>query len=215
MRSAIVVAGGYGMRGTQITLFVIGLMILGTQTFRHVYVKWIEPTGSVLDEYRPPIADDLTATKDLDELVAVYEPAREKVLAYEETATLEDIDLSKRTGSEPYRSERVARAAIERWEAQSHSVFQLRFYWLVGLLSIVGGLFAYARINRWLGMVGIITGFTEMAVWTSPLWHSWGPQSQFERLLNQKLLLSIVSMILLIALWLWAARRTAAAAPAP
>lgn len=215
MRSAIVVAGGYGMRGTQITLFVIGLMILGTQTFRHVYVKWIEPTGSVLDKYRPPIADDLTATKDLDELVAVYEPARDKVLAYEETATLEDIDLSKRTGREPYRSERVARDAIERWEAQSHSVFQLRFYWLVGLLSIVGGLVAYARINRWLGMVGIITGFTEMAVWTSPLWHSWGPQSQFERLLNQKLLLSIVSMILLIALWLWAARRTAAAAPPP
>ena len=195
------------MRGTQITLFVLGLMILGTQTFRHVYVKWIEPTSSVLDEYRPPIAEDIAATKDLDELVVLYDAAWKKVQAYEETATLEDIDLSKRTGREPYESEQTARDAIERWEAQSRSVFQLRFYWLVGLLSIAGGLFAYARVNPWLGMVGIITGFTEMAVWTSPLWHAWGPQAQFQRLLNQKLLLSLVSVALLVALWLWHARR--------
>ena len=195
------------MRGTQITLFVIGLLIIGTQTFRHVYVKWIEPTSSVLDDYRPPIAEDIAATKDLDELVVLFDAAWKKVQAYEGTASLEDIDLAKRTGSEPYRSEGEARDAIERWEAQSRSIFQLRFYWLVGLLSIVGGLFAYARINPWLGMVGIITGFTEMAVWTSPLWHSWGPQSQFERLLDQKLILSMVSAVLLIALWLWHARR--------
>ena len=197
------------MRGTQITLFVLGLMILGTQTFRHVYVKWIEPTGSVLDKYRPPIAEDVAATEDLDALVALYEPARERVRVYEETATLEDIDLARRTGREPYRSEQTARDAIERWEAQGRSVFQLRFYWLVGLLSVVGGLLAYARINPWLGMVGIITGFTEMAVWTSPLWHAWGPQAQFERLLNQKLVLSLVSVALLVGLWLWRAKRTA------
>ena len=177
------------MRGTQVTLFVIGLMILGTQSLRHVYVKWIEPTSSVLDQYRPPIAEDLTATQDLDELVAIYESARQKVEAYEETASLEEIDLSKRTGREAYMSEQVARSAIERWEAQSKS--------------------------PWLGMVGIITGFTEMAVWTSPLWRSWGPQGQFERLLNQKLLLSLVSVALLVGLWLWNARRTSAGAADP
>jgi hypothetical protein len=206
MRLADDAARGTGMRGTQITLFVIGLLILGTQTFRHVYVKWIEPTSSVLDEYRPPIAEDIADTKDLDELVALYDVASKQVKAYEQTASLKDIDLSKRTDAEPYKSEAEVRTAIERWEAQSRSVFQLRFYWLMGLLSIVVGLFAYARINPWLGMVGIITGFTEMAVWTSPLWHSWGPQSQFERLLNQKLLLSILSMALLIGLWLRRAR---------
>lgn len=199
------------MRGTQITLFVIGLLILGTQTFRHVYVKWIEPTDSVLDEYRPPIAEDILETKDLDELVALYDAAFQKRKAYEETASLESIDLSKRTGADPYESEAEVRDAIERWEAQSRSIFQLRFYWFVGLLSVVGGLFAYTRINPWLGMVGIITGFTEMTVWTSPLWHSWGPQAQFQSLLNQKLLLSFVSVALLVGLWLFRARQSGGA----
>jgi len=197
------------MRGTQITLFVLALLVLGTQTFRHVYVKWIEPTDSVLDAYRPPIEEEIAASEDLDTLVALYDKAWKNVQAYEESASNDEIEQATMMGLEPYESERAARHAIERWEAQSQSIFQLRFYWLVGLLSIIGGLIAYTRVNRWLGMVGLITGFLEMTVWTSPLWHAWGPQAQFERLLDQKLILSLVSVALLVGLWLWSARRTA------
>ena len=71
------------------------------------------------------------------------------------------------------------------------------------------GLGAYLRVNPWVGMVGLITGFVEMAVWTSPLWRSHGPQGSFDRLLTVKLVLSFTSMALLLSLWLFHARRMA------
>jgi hypothetical protein len=35
------------MKRLQTTLFVLAFIIIGTQSFRHVYVKWIEPRSSV------------------------------------------------------------------------------------------------------------------------------------------------------------------------
>lgn len=195
------------MRPLQITLFILGLVVLSTQSFRHIYVKWVEPTGSVLDEYREQIEEDIALSKDLDEIVALYDAAYEKVQEYERHGTNEQIEESERWHREPYESERKLRSAIERWEAQSKDIFQLWVYWSCGLAAIVFGLLAYRRLNRWLGMVGIITGFTEMAFWTSPLWREWGPQAEFERLLTAKLLLSVVATALLVGLWMWTERR--------
>lgn len=195
------------MRGLQITLFVIGLLVLSTQTFRHVYVKWIQPTDSVLDEFRTETEVDVVGSGDLDELVAFYRDAEKKVEDYEATASEQQISEYERWQREPYKSEFTIRQAIERWEAQNRSIFELRFYWLVGLTSVVLGVLAYRKVDRWLGMAGIIAGFTEMAVWTSPLWRAWGPQGAFDRLLNQKLLLSVLSVVLLITLWLVRARK--------
>lgn len=51
-------------------------------------------------------------------------------------------------------------------------------------------------------MASIIAGFSEMAYWTSPLARAFGALPEFERLLATKLLLSVVSWALLVALWL-------------
>jgi hypothetical protein len=195
------------MRGLQVTLFVLLMVVIATQTFRHVYVKWIEPKGSVLDEFRDPVEGDLAASRSLAELKEMYRTADAAVKRFEKDASLEDIERSQRTQREVYRHRDEIRSAIERWEDQGRRVFQLWFYWGCGLAGILLGLLAYARVNRWLGMVGIITGFVEMAVWTSPLWRAWGPQQEFERLLTWKLVLSFVSMALLVGLWLWHERR--------
>ncbi|MCP5065224.1 MAG: hypothetical protein GY946_01545 [bacterium] len=199
------------MRGLSITLFVLGLMLLGTQTCRHVYVKWIEPQDSVLDDYKEPIEENIAASRDLDELTALYKAAHEKRRGHE--ATHPDIKVTKRADARVFEDERVLEAAIQRLERQQKHTFELWFYWLCGLASILLGLLAYRRFNRWLGMVGIITGFTEMSFWTSPLWRSSGPQGEFEHLLTLKLALSIVSMALLIALWLRA--NSSSAEPEP
>ncbi len=194
------------MRSLQITLFILGMITIGTQTFRHVYIKWIEPTGSVLDEYREPVEEEIALSEDLDELLALYDEAHNRVQAAGTDVTQPENPF-QRSMREPYRSEQRIRRAIEQWEAQSKRVFELYFYWMLGLASITGGLVAYTRINRWLGMVGIITGFTEMAWWTSPLLRTFGPQGQFERLLSAKLVLSLISAGLLVALWLLMEKR--------
>lgn len=204
------------MRGLQTTMFVLLLIVLTTQTFRHVYVKWIEPTGSVLDEFRPPVEQDIAQTESLDALKAQYAQAYEARAAYEKSARLSEVDMARRTDQDVYQRERELREAIERVEAQDRTRFQLWFYWLFGVASVLLGLLAYAHVSRWVGCVGMITGFVEMAVWTSPLWRSWGPQNRFDELLVLKLALSIVSMVLLLALWLWRERlerRAALTAP--
>ncbi len=169
------------MRSLQATLFVLVMLVLSTQSFRHVYVKWVEPTGSVLDEFRETVDEDIAASKSLDELKAMYAKARTGRQDFEKDKPLRDVDLAKRTNREVYRSEQELREAIVRVEGQERDLTRLWFYWLCGLLSVVLGLLAYARVNPWVGMVGLITGFVEMAVWTSPLWRSHGPQGSFDR----------------------------------
>ena len=203
------------MRALQATLFVLVMLVMTTQTFRHVYVKWIEPKGSVLDDFREPVDKDIAESRSLDELKALYAKAQAAMKAYEQGKPLEEIDLAKRTNRDAYREEAELRAAIERVEAQNRSRFELWFYWLCALLSIGIGVVAYARVNPWVGMVGLISGFVEMAVWTSPLWRSRGPQAGFEHLLTLKLVLSCISMALLVGMWLWNQRRERTTAPGP
>lgn len=203
------------MRSLQATLFVLVMLVLSTQSFRHVYVKWIEPTGSVLDEFREPVDEDIASSKSLDELKAMYAKARAGRKDFEKDKPLREVDLAKRTNREVYRGEDELREAISRVEDQNRDLSRLWFYWLCGLLSVVLGLGAYLRVNPWVGMVGLITGFVEMAVWTSPLWRSHGPQGSFDRLLTVKLVLSFTSMGLLVALWLWGQKRCACGPATP
>jgi len=191
------------MRGLKITLFILGMLLLGTQTFRHVYVKWIEPTGSALDAYREEVDEDIAASQDLDELLVLYEKAREARKEFEDSHP--DFTPEQRYSQKTrviFEKEQKLEHAIRQLEAQSKSLFDLHFYWICGLLSVVLGLLAYCRINRWLGMAGMITGFTEMAFWTSPLWRSGGPQGEFDKLLTTKLVLSLTTLALLIGIWL-------------
>ena len=67
------------MKRLQITLFVIAFVILGTQSFRHLYVKWIEPRSSVLDSFRVPVDTAIASATSLGELVAMYEQAHSAV----------------------------------------------------------------------------------------------------------------------------------------
>jgi hypothetical protein len=57
------------------TLFVVTALILSTQTVRHVYVRCLEPTGSVLDRYEPRVSTDIKKASSLDELVRLYDEA--------------------------------------------------------------------------------------------------------------------------------------------
>lgn len=202
------------MRGLQTTMFVLLFLVVSTQTLRHVYVKWVDPTGSVLDEFREPVEADIVASQDLDELKRRYAKAHEALKAYEKDRPLRDIQLARETGRDVYREQQELREAIERLEDQERQLFQLRFYWGCGLLGVLLGLLAYVRLNPWVGVAGLLAGFVEMAVWTSPLWRSWGPQHRFDALLMSKLVLSAVTLALLLSAWLWSERVRRRAIPA-
>src|SRR5438067_8139463 len=100
------------MRALRTTLFLIAMTVLVAQTFRHVYLRWMEPRGSVLDKFNSQTEQDISSAKSLDQLVAMYATAHQKVLDYEKAnppaAGEQDY---QRTQREPYASENKVRDA--------------------------------------------------------------------------------------------------------
>ncbi|MBN1253691.1 MAG: hypothetical protein JXA50_00240 [Deltaproteobacteria bacterium] len=193
------------MRALLITLFIIGLVTLSTQTFRHIYVKWLEPRSSVLDKYEEKIEKDIKKSQDLDELLVLYDKAHGKVTVYEKDAKNPYIPDKERHNKEPYKSEYKLKNSIRNWESYSRDIFRLRFFWVCGFLSIVIGSLAYVKFDRWIGIVGLIAGFSEMIYWTCPFNFSY-TNYEFERLLTNKLIFSLIAWLLLICLWLFATK---------
>ena len=190
------------MKTTITVLFLIAMVIATTQTFRHVYVKWIEPRDSVLNEFKDKVESDISEAKSLDELVILYRNAKNKVDTYERNPNNPEVEFHNRQHTEPYESEIKIKKEIEAREYDENQLFKLWFYWACGLSSVFIGIVVFHKINNWLGLAGIIVGFSEMLCWTSPLFHNRLLSQQFEYLLNYKLLFSFITWLLLISLWL-------------
>jgi hypothetical protein len=190
------------MRPLKLVIFLLLLITFSTQTFRHIYVRWIEPNKSVLDNYKENIDKDIDDTNNLDELVKLYDIAYDKVKEYEDNPNNKEIEYNEKHSTEPYKTKIKIENSIKKIERQNKKLFEFISYWFFGLLSLIIGISVYIKINKWIGIGSIIAGFTEMAFWTSPLFRSYGPQYAFDLLLNLKLFLSILSWALLIILWL-------------
>jgi hypothetical protein len=191
------------MKKFQTTLFVIAMLIISTQTMKHIYVKWIEPRTSVLDNFRDTTETAIASSQNIKELETLYAEAYHKVNEYEADKANPVIETRMRRNVEPYKSQTSIRQAIVTLEMRQKRIFEIKFFWACGLISVIAGALIYGRVNRWLGMSAVLIGFTEMIVWTSPLWRGYGlTVSLFERLLNYKLLLSLTSWLLLITFWL-------------
>ncbi len=182
------------------TLLIIFTLIITTQTFRHVYVKFIEPTDSVLTKYSDKTEKNVYSSKSIEELEKLYKKANLKVIQYEKTHK-PIADYYKRERHEPYKSESQIREAIESAETIKKRLFELKFYWLCGLLAFIIGLIVYLKINKWMGVSSLIIGISEMAIWTSPLFRGYGRRVGFENLLNYKLIFSVASFLIMMTLW--------------
>ncbi len=187
------------MRAAQRTLAIVALLILVTQTVRHAYLLWLEPRGSVLDKYDQPLKGEIAEAASLDSLLARYDKVRREVeVANQERSKKgQPLRFEGRSEQEPYKSERMLREAIEGWESKSKEIHSVRFYWIIGLVLSVLGLFISRRWNRWFGLSLLIAGFSEIIYWTSPTFLG-STTREFERLLVHKFTLSLVSLALLV-----------------
>lgn len=190
------------MKTTLTVLFLLAALVSSTQTFRHVYVKWIEPTDSVLDEFRDDTESSIANAGTLADLTILYRNAHAAVKEYESNPSNPKIEYRNQRNTEPYKSEQKIKKEINNREYDEKQLFKLVFYWVCGLVSLFTGIIAFIRVNRWLGVSGIIIGFSEMLCWTSPLFHNRLLSQQFQHLLDYKLIFSTVTLILLITLWL-------------
>jgi hypothetical protein len=186
------------VKALQRTLAILACLFLVLQTVRHAYVLWLEPRNSVLDKYDQPLRDEIAAARSVDELVARYDPIRKEVdrVKADQRAADPKGAFQEDQDTEPFRSEASLREAIQSWEERAKEIHSLRFYWLVGVVLVVLGAASYLRINPWLGMTLLIAGFSEIIYWTSPTFLG-AVTNEFDRLLVNKLVLSVVSLVLL------------------
>ena len=196
------------MRVLKIIFFLIALTILTTQSIRHVYIRWFEPRGSVLDKYGDKVEADIAASKTLAELEAMYAEAHRKLLELEKQkkpeeppADRSETERYKAELSEKREKEWKLKSAVGQWERNTREIYELRFFWVCGAGLLVIGLLAHRRYKSWLSLAAIKIGFLEMIWWTSPSFRSLGAQAEFDRMLLNKLVLSIVTLAILITVW--------------
>jgi hypothetical protein len=164
----------------------------------------MEPRGSVLDRFDSKTDQDISSAKSLDELVGLYATAHQKVLDFEKANPPKgDEPDYQRTQQEPYRSENKVRETIKDWEEKSKEMFELHRFWLAGLCAFALAILI-ARRDRWIAISLLIVAFSEMIYATCPTIR--GPQPEFDRLLVQKIIFSLLSLVALLWTWRWMSR---------
>jgi len=201
------------MKALKITVFILASLVLTTQAVRHIYVRYLEPRTSVLDKFEETKTKEIIqSATTLSDLVSEYEPARKQVDKLDKEKNLE---LSKRTRDDyymfeqkwnedykqEYKQESELKLAIQDWEDRSKEIQELYVFWSFGFVFFVVGIFMLKKGLDWLGMAFVIPGIVEMIWWTSPSFRFAGSPLEFDRMLDNKLIFTIITLVILIIVW--------------
>lgn len=202
------------MNGLKITILILSLLVLMTQGARHIYVRYIEPRISALDQFEDSDAKKvIRSAKSLSEIMSEYEPARRRV---DELNKELKTQLSEQTRDEyymyeqkwredhreEYKREEELKSAVKDWENRSKEILELRVFWSFGFSFFLLGAFLISRERGWIGLAMIIPGIVEMVWWTSPSFRFVGSPLEFDRLLNNKLGFTIATILVLVVAWI-------------
>jgi hypothetical protein len=207
------------MKALKITVFLLAVLVLTTQFARHIYVRYLEPRGSVLDTYvQTETKKAIKGATSLDELVSRYDVAKKRVdeldkqkKKAEANKSRDDRDvLRDKFGDEhkeDYEREADLKRAVQEWEKRSEETYELRVFWLFGFAFLLAGAILLVKGREWLGMAFIVPGIIEMIWWTSPSFRFAGSPIEFERLLMNKLAFTLITLVLVIAAWVMHERK--------
>ncbi|MAF84253.1 MAG: hypothetical protein QGG54_03965 [Gammaproteobacteria bacterium] len=138
----------------------------------------------------------------LEELIQDYEISLKEVKAYEaENSDLGVLTRYQQQSIEPYKTKLRLEDAIDTWEQKSREYGRVWFQWSAGLILFFVGIALFRLSKSWIALSLHIAGLTEMIWWSSPTRMMIGALAEHERLLNAKLLLTLVTFALLMAAW--------------
>jgi len=178
------------------------MLIVTTQTIRHLYVRVYYDIPSVLDKYDDDEIDEkIKYSSSLDTLLFHFDKAYNEVIQFEKNKTEEELEEVNKYLDEPYNSKSKYKNAIQDWEQKEEQIHEVIVFWIVGLILVLLGSLLYHKKGKWLGLSIIIVGFIEMIWWSSPSISTSGSQLEFLKFLNTKLILSLITITILIVLW--------------
>ena len=178
------------MKGFQYTILVMVVLVLSAQLAHFTYMKFLLPTESVLDT---ELDTSIKGTTSLDDLLDQFKRSELEVKAYEDSLSPKENRKSYRRDIEPYESHHKLRQAIQNWERKQAQISRLLYQWTIGLLLALVGSGLYLKRINWVGTAFIVAGLAEMIWWCSPAISVGGAISEFERILNIKLILTLAT----------------------
>jgi len=190
------------MKNLITTLFIISMVVVITQTVRHSYVRGFYNNHSVLDEFEDDVTLEIKSSVSLDSLLVQYEKSHNAVANFKKNKTEEVLRESFKELNELRSVESKYERAIRDWESKEEKTRELIVFWFAGFLIIVIGIFNYSKNYKWIGLSLILSGVIEMIWWSSPSITNQGANIEFYKLLNIKLIFSIITFIVLSAMWI-------------
>jgi len=186
------------MRGFQNTILVLVILVLSAQLAHFNYMKFLFSRHSVLDA---EVDKSIKSAPSLQQLLQQLEQNEIKLKQYESKLSQEELHKSPRQDIEPYLSNRKLKSAIRDWERKQDQLNRLIFQWTIGLLISLAGAGLYYRRIAWIGSALIVAGLAEMIWWCSPSIALGGAIDGFERILNVKLILTLVTSATFAGIW--------------
>jgi len=180
------------MRGLRLTVFILAFLSLTAELIRHSYVRWIEDHTSVLDKYEA-VDKEIKEATSLAALEKRYAEELEK-----QKATKESQPSTQFIPQSPVFK---LRQAITDWERRENQIRALRYFWVGRLVCFLLALVCHWRGLQWVSVTLQIAGFAEMTWWTSPSFGLAGAVQEFTRLLDNKIVFTVLAFALLLTFW--------------
>jgi hypothetical protein len=191
------------MKTLQIILFLAANLIFLTQIGRHAHQAVFGTERSVLTRYDTDFADKERARLEKNDQVLLeeYRSANEAVRTLEKGVKREGLDDLRRANTEKYDLRDSLRDEIQERERRRREVRDVWLYSGFGILLIAIGSVVYRKGVLWPGLGAVIAGFVELEYWASPTFFGGAGDSEFRFLLVNKLILSLIALLLLYVFW--------------
>lgn len=198
------------MKKLQITLFLLASLMLLTQTVRHVHLYFFELSSntSAIDQFASDyqIQKEVTEEPSMEVLIADYGATQSKIKALEKDKTKEQIEEIEKAEEDLYQKNSKLRSEIEGRERRLREIRDLWLFCSAGLVFIILGAVFYLKQASWTGMSLFIAGFAELIWWSSPAFSGGGANAEYELLLINKTVISLIALVLLYVAWYFRTR---------
>ncbi len=198
------------MKAFQTTLLILFAAILTTQAIRHVHLYVIgyeEPFPVTAPGFPAEARAQARMEESTDELMAEYEATREQL----EQLIQEDPAKTTYTLQQEHPELFARHSALAIEVNERHRITsEIRDLWIFSIAGIIllgVGARLYVTGHEWVGMSLIVPGFLELMWWSSPSFTMGGAVQEFDVLLLNKIVVTIVSIALLYLFWSAARRR--------
>lgn len=197
------------MKGLQKTLFIILVSVLCLQGIRHVHNYVYRYDQSDVPE-AVQLFQTPEETVDLDtptaKLMAEYEALRKELQAlneqYRVAGRSEDERFELRQeNAELYSRQDMLSSELHQREMMSENLRDTWVFSVAGMVLVMLGVFLYARGARWLGAGLVIPGLLELMWWSAPTFSMGGAQLEYQALLLNKIVLTLIALVIVIGLW--------------